>query len=199
MARYLYSELATAIQARRNCAEKRNSEWFDKWSERIEAIQEELPSGSGIDSGTRIDLDASHAGKLVLHTDYHHMNDGGMYDGWTEHTITVTPSFSGIDLRISGRNRNDIKEYLHDVYYSALTATLPWSFEDWKAVPLAELAKRAELHLAGFIQLVTPPISDLVEVPPNAEYFERYWAPEQARVIAESLKHNLARKAEVQS
>ena len=137
MARYLYSELAAAIQARLNCSQQKaapnplpegyiakaemvNPEWFDKWTERIHDLEQLLPSGSGIDCGTKVDLDASHAEKLVLYTSFHHMNDGGMYDGWTEHIIVVTPSFRGINLRISGRNRNDIKEYLYDTYNYAL-------------------------------------------------------------------------------
>lgn len=42
------------------------------------------------------------------------MNDGGFYDGWTEHTVTVTPALHGdFHLRISGRNRNDIKEMMY--------------------------------------------------------------------------------------
>lgn len=142
MARYLYSELSTAIQARQNCQTKisklnpnavsanvamrdnefhQSREWFVKWTERIEELVDLLPSGSGIDSGTKIDLQESHAEKFVLLADFHHMNDTGFYDGWTYHVITVTPSFTGINLRISGRNRNDIKEYLHQTYHYALT------------------------------------------------------------------------------
>jgi len=81
-----------------------------------------LPSGSGIDSGCAIDVDASDSRKIFIDTSYHHMNDGGYYDGWTEHRITVSPSFDGIDIKISGRDRNQIKDYLHDVFYTALTA-----------------------------------------------------------------------------
>jgi hypothetical protein len=133
MARYLYSELATAVQARRNCAARTESNgysdtmaahhrmWFDKWSEYIDKLSEIMPSGSGFDSGTKLDLDASHAEKLVFTTAFHHMNDCGMYDGWTDHTITVTPSFTGFSLRISGRNRNNIKEYIGDMFHEALS------------------------------------------------------------------------------
>lgn len=138
MARYLYSELAAAIEARRNCSQQKaapsplpdgyvakaemvNPEWFDKHTERIRELSKLLPSGSGIDCGTKVDLDASHGEKIVLYASFHHMNDNGMYDGWTEHTITVTPSFRGINLRISGRNRNDIKEYLYETYEYALS------------------------------------------------------------------------------
>lgn len=120
-ARYLYSELASALDARKRCAESGNDEWFNKWTERIKALVDEMPSGSGFDSGTQLDEDASHADKLVFNTAYHHMNDGGCYDGWTEHTVTVTPSFQfGFHLRVTGRDRNDIKSYIVDCFSEAL-------------------------------------------------------------------------------
>ena len=41
----------------------------------------------------------------------------GMYDGWTEHTVTVRPSLQfGFRLSISGRNRNGIKDYIAEVF-----------------------------------------------------------------------------------
>jgi len=50
------------------------------------------------------------------------MDEYGGYDGWTEHTITVRPDLiHTIVLGISGRNRNDIKDYLYDVYHHILT------------------------------------------------------------------------------
>lgn len=136
MARYLYSELSRLIQARRNSAHKmarlnpnavsatvpmheneyhQTEDWFDRHTETIEKlVSQHLPHGSGFDSGTKLDLDRSHADKLVFVTSFHHMNDGGFYDGWTEHTVTVTPSLSNaFNLRISGRNRNDIKEMMY--------------------------------------------------------------------------------------
>lgn len=52
---------------------------------------------------------------------FHHMNESGYYDGWTGHTITVKASLSHkFTLTISGRDRNGIKEYLHDTYNSWL-------------------------------------------------------------------------------
>jgi hypothetical protein len=125
MARYLYSELAGMVEARRNCAQRTETaqesnvgasvEWFDRHTETIESlVKQHMPHGSGFDSGTTLDLDASHADKLVFNTAFHHMNDGGYYDGWTEHTVTVTPALHGdFHLRISGRNRNDIKEMMY--------------------------------------------------------------------------------------
>ena len=118
----LYSEIASLVQARLNCINSGNTEWEAKHEEKILAlVKEYLPSGSGIDCGTEIDLDASNPNKLVFNFSYHHMNDGGMYDGWTEHKAIVTPDLaSGFSLTITGRNRNQIKEYLHEVYSNDL-------------------------------------------------------------------------------
>ena len=122
----LYATFASLVQARLNCIASHNDEWREKHSERIADLLDEMPSGSGIDCGTKIDLDASTADKLVFDVAYHHMNDGGMYDGWTEHMVIVTPSLAcGFTLRITGRDRNGIKEYLRDVYSDALTQETP--------------------------------------------------------------------------
>jgi hypothetical protein len=111
------------IQARLNCEKSGNTEWFEKWSTQIQYIEDNvLPSGSGIDNGTKIDLEASTGEKIVLNTSFHHMTENGFYDGWTDHTVTVTASLiHDIKLKISGRDRNDIKEYLHQEYESVLT------------------------------------------------------------------------------
>lgn len=122
MARYLYSELASKVCAMRNCEKTRNAEWRDKHEDSIlELVEDHMPSGSGFDNGTYFDFDTSHAEKLVFTTSYHHMNEHGYYDGWTEHTVTITPSFiGGFNIRVSGRNRNDIKSYIGEVFANAL-------------------------------------------------------------------------------
>jgi len=134
---YLYSELASTIDAMHRC--ERNPEQYGEWANRhyaeiLTLVRDHMPSGSGFDNGTSIDCDLSHAEKLVFTTSYHHMNDGGCYDGWTEHTVTVTPSFSGFNLRISGRNRNEIKDYIRDCFHQSLMAELPAVTRDGKTV-----------------------------------------------------------------
>lgn len=118
----LAAHLATAIQARKNCIAASNLEWKQKHEDTIRALSQSLPSGAGIDAGTSIDLDKSTAEKIVLHTAFHHVHESGMYDGWTEHTITIRPEFDGISVGVSGRNRNDIKDYLTDTFHQALSA-----------------------------------------------------------------------------
>jgi hypothetical protein len=116
MARYLYSELSGLIDAITRCTPDMGNRHKLTIAN---LIKQHLPSGSGFDNGTAIDVSKSHAEKLVFTTSFHHMNDGG-YDGWTDHTVTVTPSFQGINIRISGRNRNDIKDAIHEAFDVAL-------------------------------------------------------------------------------
>jgi hypothetical protein len=127
----IYQMLSNALQAKENCAKSDNSEWLVRWQTRIDNLmQETAPSGSGIDSGTQLD-DFSTSEKLVFHTSFHHMDESGCYDGWTDHGVTVKASLlHGIDIRITGRNRNDIKDYLHDVFHSWLTSKAVWKADD---------------------------------------------------------------------
>lgn len=125
-----YIQLAKAIGSLKRCQEAQadNPEWIEKHSNAIDELCEALPSGSGFDSGSKLDLDASSGDKLVFTTAYHHMNEGGMYDGWTEHTVTVTPSFElGCHIKVSGPNRNEIRNYIDEQFSYVLDEDLP----DW--------------------------------------------------------------------
>jgi len=119
----LYVVLAQTLRAYKSCLKSKNSEWINKHQRALEAlVSEHMPSGAGIDNGVKLSLQESLGEKLVFHTSYHHMNEVGMYDGWTDHTVKVYPSLAfGITISISGHNRNDIKSYLHDVFHEALT------------------------------------------------------------------------------
>jgi hypothetical protein len=86
-------------------------------------VKQHMPSGSGIDCGTTLPLILPLGEKLVFGCEFHHMDENGSYDGWTSHTIVVTPSLQfDFCIKIGGRDRNQIKEYLHDVYHAALCA-----------------------------------------------------------------------------
>lgn len=70
----------------------------------LEKLSDYLPSGSGFDCGTELDLAKSLSNKLVFQTEFHHMTNVGFYDGWSSATITVKPLFEGFDVQISTRN-----------------------------------------------------------------------------------------------
>jgi hypothetical protein len=120
--RKLYEQIASLIQARENCIKANNAEWKERHSEALENIEKNyLPSGSGIDSGSKILIDECKPNLIVLFVEFHHMNENGFYDGWTEHKLFITPSLTNdFDIRITGRNRNDIKDYLSECYNQAL-------------------------------------------------------------------------------
>jgi hypothetical protein len=118
----VYRELAVVVGAYHTCVARGHNEWKQKHEERAEElVKRYLPSGSGIDNGVKLDWDKSTSEKLVFTFGYHHMNEHGMYSGWTDHTLIVTPSLMNLfDLRITGRDRNQIKEYLYDTFRQAL-------------------------------------------------------------------------------
>lgn len=123
----LYQQFASLLQAIENCRKSGNDEWMQRHSDNVAAlVREHMPSGSGFDNGTKIDLDASRNGtRLVFDTSFHHMHESGMYDGWTVHCVTVKPSLAfGFELHISGRDRNDIKEYISEAFHTALMTEL---------------------------------------------------------------------------
>ena len=110
---------------------RKDSRIIDMWEPVLEHIQEQLPHGSGFNAGTIFDVEASKPDKLVFRTSFHHMNDGGFYDGWTEHVVTVVPAFNGngFDIRVSGRNRNAIKDYIADQFHDILSEYAKTSFD----------------------------------------------------------------------
>ena len=118
----LYKKIAHAIGAKENCRKSGNNEWYDKWDDKIEEYEKSLPSGSGIDAGTRIDLAKSTKEKLYLNFGYHFMNEAGYYDGWEDYKVIITPSLRfGYNMRFVGKDRDGIKEYFYQVFDSALT------------------------------------------------------------------------------
>ncbi len=62
---------------------------------------------------------------LEFKTAFHHMDENGCYDGWTEHTVTVTPSLiHEFTVKVSGRDRNEIKSYIAETFQHALSVVL---------------------------------------------------------------------------
>lgn len=113
----LANRFAIALDAMRNCEKHRNEKWLAIWSDRLDSMDSLLPSGGGFDAGSKLDRDKSTKERLVFTTSFHHMNEGGFYDGWTEHKVTVSASLiGGLNVAISGRNRNDIKEMIHQSF-----------------------------------------------------------------------------------
>lgn len=118
----LCERIAGGIAARSYGLTHNRQDVVDVRTEEVEKlVRDYMPSGSGIDNGVKIDLDKCNDNRLTFTFGYHHMNESGMYCGWTDHSLIVTPSFDGIRLKITGRDRNFVKEYLYDLFHHALT------------------------------------------------------------------------------
>lgn len=115
-------KLASKLEARRRCIQTGNMEWTLKHNNSIITLMEEAPRGSGLDQGITLQYDDSGDERLVFRTAFHHMDENGYYDGWTEHRVTVRPGFTGLRITILGPNRNEIKNYLHEVFHHWLTS-----------------------------------------------------------------------------
>lgn len=125
----------TAFGAMKNCQDTGNHEWESYWRDVIRTIEKEwLPSGSGFDSGTTFDGELKD-GALSFVTAFHHMNEVGMYNGWTNHHVTVRPTFTrDLDIYVHGRNRNGIKDFIAEQFHHALTEKVEWVVENGETV-----------------------------------------------------------------
>ena len=118
----LYKILANLVQARLNNIKTGNTDWESKRSKQIESLEtSHFPHGSGFDARTHLDLNRSSSKCLYIDTSFHHMHQDGFYTEWTDHTIKVTPDLAmGFDLKVTGRNKNDIKDYIGELFSECL-------------------------------------------------------------------------------
>jgi hypothetical protein len=115
--RPVYQQIALTLKAIENCRTRGDQGWLERLHN---LVAEHMPRGSGFDNGTFL-FDRSTPNKLMFSTSFHHMDEHGGYDGWTGHTVTVTPSLAfGFEIKINGRDRNDIKEYIIEEFDRAL-------------------------------------------------------------------------------
>jgi hypothetical protein len=126
--RPLYAELVSTYQALENCQKCANTEWADKHQTTIDWLEDLLPSGSGVDNGVKVEMVEDH--KIIMSFGFHHMDENGFYDGWTDHKLILRPSLTReVDLTITGPDRNYLKEYLYDLFYHVMTSKV-WQTED---------------------------------------------------------------------
>jgi len=135
----VYQAIANTIQA------NRDNTGFSE----IEFLEGNfLPSGNGFNDDSWIDIGMSNEDKIVIHTAYHCMDENGYYDGWIDPiTITVTPSFDGINLKINwhgyrGKYKELLQDYIFDEFYNALEIEVigRWNL-DTKTMEYSEVNK----------------------------------------------------------
>lgn len=140
----LFRHIARTLEASIISRSRNNAEWAAAHQVSIDRLTNEfMPSGSGIDSGTKFDFGASKPNRLVFTTSYHHMDEHGGYDGWSEHSVIVTPSLTrDFDIKITGRDRNEIKEYLYEVFNSALSEIIEETADGFTCPRIVEAARK---------------------------------------------------------
>jgi hypothetical protein len=100
---------------------------LDFQTQRYDTLVELLPSGSGFDNGTEFISIRSGTNRLVFRTAFHHTDEHGSYTGWSQHDVIVTASLSyGFEIRVTGKDRDDIKEYIAEVFQNFLHEEAPW-------------------------------------------------------------------------
>jgi hypothetical protein len=115
----LYTKIFRLCVAIENCQVSGHKEWeLRHIAELNELIKEKMPNGSGFDNRTLL-LGCDNR-VMFFETRFHHMDENGFYDGWTDHKITVKPGFDGVEIKVGGVNRNDIKDHIAECFYHAL-------------------------------------------------------------------------------
>ena len=74
--------------------------------------------------------------RIVIDTAYWHP----IIRLWTDHQVVITPSFEGeINVRITGKNENNVKEYLHDIFREALMKEYEVFKKGWEVKDSSEI------------------------------------------------------------
>lgn len=117
----LYQDLARALA----WSQATGPEYQAQAQARLARLVAVLPSGSGIDCGTKL-LDQSKPERLVFGIDFHTMDQNGYYSGWAYYRLVVKPSLQwGVDLRLYGPSHGGLKDYLYELYDLALRESAP--------------------------------------------------------------------------
>ena len=137
-----YLHIASALAAKANCERHDNGTWLEIWDEVIRQISDSAPKGSGFDCGSEILILKSDQSTLRFYTQYHHMDDNGFYCGWSSHHINVKPAFiGGFDMVVHGQDRNQIKDYIAEVFHH-------WLSEPIDLNPIITAARKALMEAA---------------------------------------------------
>ncbi|MDJ0507242.1 MAG: hypothetical protein PX635_18715, partial [Nostocales cyanobacterium LE14-WE12] len=90
-----------------------------------------------------ISLKSTHK-RIVIDTAYWHP----IIRQWTEHQVVITPSFEGeINIRITGKNEGDIKEYLWDIFREALMKEYAVFKKGWEVKDSSEIESELDYEL----------------------------------------------------
>ena len=109
------------------------------WAKRkkeLALLQELLPNGNGL--LRQLDCEIllkSTEKRIVIGTTYWHETNTR-----TVHQVIIKPSFEGaINIRVTGKNVNNVKEYLHDIFREALMKEYEVFKKGWEVKDSSEI------------------------------------------------------------
>ena len=121
--------IASEIYRLQNALENNRQDIAENCYTNFEKLEHCLPSGSGINNGCKIDFQRSKADKIVINFSYDFMRNGS-YDGKFYFTLKAMPSFIyAVDIHISGRDKQGVKDYLYQVFNHDLQQLYECSFD----------------------------------------------------------------------
>jgi hypothetical protein len=115
------------------------------WAKRakeLSLLQELLPNGNGIreHEGLAVILLESTKKRIVIETTYWPPHDSYETTRRTVHQLVITPSFEGeINIRVTGKNENNVKEYLQDIFREALMKEYEVFKKGWEVKDSSEI------------------------------------------------------------
>ena len=98
----------------------------------LDFIEKELlPSGSGFDSGTKINREKTTDTRIVLDTAVHPLTDAGYYTAWKHFSIIVSAShLFGFTVKSSKKLPWNIREWVLDTFNEVLDTEVEYYVED---------------------------------------------------------------------
>ena len=123
----LISKIYRTLQARETCKKDATKlDWFNNHEFSLFEIERNnLPSGSGIDSGCTINRDYK-KDTVIINVPFHNMDENGFYCGWSDFKVICKPAFDGISLNIIGKDKYYVKDYLYDLFDTALNTEIEY-------------------------------------------------------------------------
>ena len=116
----LISRIYRSLQAMDNCLNDNKPGWAKNHSYFLDDLEKNyLPHGSGIDSGCKIDRTFKED-QITIFVDFHNMDENGYYCGWSNFKLICKPEFDGISMRITGKDKFFVKDYLYDLFDTVL-------------------------------------------------------------------------------
>jgi hypothetical protein len=123
----LISRIYRSLQAMDNCLNDNKPGWAKNHSYFLDDLEKNyLPHGSGIDSGCKIDRTFKED-QITIFVDFHNMDENGYYCGWSNFKLICKPEFDGISMRITGKDKFFVKDYLYDLFDTVLNEEIEFS------------------------------------------------------------------------